>query len=171
MGTSRFPWASRARYGQGVGRTDKAQRLIGAAPAALYRALVEREALERWLPPDGMTGRIDRFEPGPGGGFRMELSYLDPADGPGKASPGSDVTEVEVAVLEPNVRTVWLIDFASDDPAFAGTMMMTWTLTEAEGGTEVSVRADDVPPGISAADHEAGIAASLANLARYVEAP
>lgn len=64
---------------------------------------------------------------------------------------------------------MWRIDFASDDAAFAGTMTMTWTLTEVEGGTEVSVQADDVPPGISASDHEVGIASSLANLAAYAE--
>lgn len=130
---------------------------------------MKREALERWLPPDGMTGRIERFDPRPGGGFRIELTYPDAAHSPGKTSASQDVTGVEIAVLEPNVRVVWRIDFASDDPAFAGTMTMTWTLTEVDGGTEVSVRADDVPPGISASDHEAGIASSLANLAVHVE--
>jgi uncharacterized protein YndB with AHSA1/START domain len=130
---------------------------------------VEREALERWLPPDGMAGRIERFDPRPGGGFRMELTYLDLADSPGKTSASRDVTEVEIAALEPDARVAWRIDFASDDPVLAGTMTMTWTLTEVEGGTEVSVRADDVPPGISASDHEAGIASSLANLAAYVQ--
>lgn len=128
---------------------------------------MEREALERWLPPDGMSGRIDRFDPRQGGGFRMELTYLESADDPGKTSASSDVTEVEFAVLEPDARVVWRIDFASDDPFFAGTMTMTWTLNEVEGGTEVSVFAEDVPPGISASDHEAGIASSLANLAAY----
>lgn len=144
--------------------------MIAATPAALYRALLEQEALERWLPPDGMAGRVERFDPRPGGGFRMELTYLDRADNPGKTSASQDVTEVEIAALEPDTRVVWRIDFTSDDPAFAGTMTMTWVLTEVEGGTEVSVRADDVPPGISASDHEAGIASSLANLAAYVEA-
>ena len=81
----------------------------------------------------------------------------------------SSVTEVEIVALEPDARVVWRIEFASDDAAFAGTMTMTWALTEVEGGTEVSVRADDVPPGISASDHEAGIASSLSNLAVHVE--
>jgi uncharacterized protein YndB with AHSA1/START domain len=152
-----------------VGRTDRSRRLIAATPAALYRALVEREALERWLPPEGMAGRIDRFDQRPGGGFRMELTYLDPVESPGKTSASRDVTEVELAELDPGSRVVWRVKFVSDDPAYAGTMTMTWALTEVEGGTEVSVRADDVPPGISASDHEAGIASSLANLAAHVE--
>jgi uncharacterized protein YndB with AHSA1/START domain len=153
-----------------VGRTDRSRRLIAATPAALYRALLEQEALERWLPPDGMSGRVERFDPRQGGGFRMELTYLDRADNPGKTSVSRDVTEVEIAALEPDARVVWRIEFVSDDPALAGTMTMTWAFTEVEDGTEVAVRADDVPPGISASDHEAGIASSLANLAAYVEA-
>lgn len=89
----------------------------------------------------------------------------------GKTSASRDVIEVELAVLEPDSRVVWRIEFVSDDPAYTGTMTMTWALTEVEGGTEVSVRADDVPAGISASDHEAGIASSLANLAAHVEPP
>jgi uncharacterized protein YndB with AHSA1/START domain len=152
-----------------VGRTDRFRRLIAAPPSDLYRALVEHDALERWLPPNGMAGRIDRFDPRPGGGFRMELTYLDSARSSGKTTASSDVTEVKFAALEPDVRVAWQIDFASDDPAFAGTMTMIWALTPVEGGTEVSVRVEDVPPGISASDHEAGITSSLANLAAYAE--
>ncbi|MEH0970692.1 hypothetical protein V6U77_06090 [Micromonospora sp. CPCC 205546] len=49
-------------------------------------------------------------------------------------------------------------------------MTMTWSLAAAGAGTEVSVTATDVPPGIDQADHEAGRASSPANLASYVEA-
>ena len=59
--------------------------------------------------------------------------------------------------------------FAAEDPAYAGTMTMTWNLTATGGGTEVTVTATDVPAGIDRATHEAGIASSLANLADYVE--
>ena len=50
-------------------------------------------------------------------------------------------------------------------------MTMTWRLSPAPGGTRVTVDAEDVPVGISAKDHEAGMAASLENLAHYVERP
>jgi hypothetical protein len=46
---------------------------------------------------------------------------------------------------------------------------MTWALEPVDGGTLVTIRADDVPRGISAEDHAAGMAASLENLARFVE--
>jgi hypothetical protein len=61
------------------------------------------------------------------------------------------------------------VDFESDDPAYAGTMTMTWTLTPAADGTLVEIRADDVPAGISQADHAAGMASSLDHLAGYLE--
>ena len=59
--------------------------------------------------------------------------------------------------------------FESDDPAFAGTMRMTWTLRPTGGGTELTVRAEDVPDGIRREDHLAGLNASLANLAAFLE--
>jgi hypothetical protein len=46
---------------------------------------------------------------------------------------------------------------------------MTWEVTATEAGTRVDIRADDVPAGISADDHAAGLASSLANLAAHVE--
>jgi Activator of Hsp90 ATPase homolog 1-like protein len=61
------------------------------------------------------------------------------------------------------------VDFVSDDPAFAGTMTMTWAVRAVDRGTRVEVTADDVPDGISADDHAAGLTASLDNLAGYVE--
>ena len=67
------------------------------------------------------------------------------------------------------MRVVQAVDFVSDDPAYAGTMTMTWELTAVDARTRVDIRADDVPAGISAEDHAAGLASSVANLATYVE--
>ena len=69
----------------------------------------------------------------------------------------------------PPVRLVQAVDFLSDDLAFTGTMTMTWELVPVEGGTRVVVTADDVPIGISAEDHAAGMQSSLAKLAAFVE--
>lgn len=151
-------------------RTDRASRVIAAPPATVYDALLDREAVEAWLPPEGMRGRIERWDPRSGGGFRMVLTYLDPVDAPGKASDATDVVEVGFAELVPPERVVQRAVFEAEDPAYAGTMTMTWQLAAAGAGTEVTVTATDVPPGIDQADHEAGIASSLTNLARYLEA-
>jgi len=152
-----------------MGRTDHASRVIEAPPATVYGALLDRESLEAWLPPDGMRGRVERWDPRPGGGFRMVLTYLDTSDNPGKTTDATDVVDVEFADLVPSERVVQRVMFEADDPAFAGTMTMTWHLAAVGGGTEVTVTATDVPPGIDHAVHEAGIASSLANLGSYVE--
>ena len=99
----------------------------------------------------------------------MILTYDDPSDGRGKATADSDIVEARFVDLVPRERIVQAVDFVSDDPAFAGTMTMTWTFAALDGGTRVDIGADDVPYGISAEDHAAGLAASLANLADYVE--
>jgi uncharacterized protein YndB with AHSA1/START domain len=145
--------------------------VIAAPPAAVFGSLLDRESLEAWLPPEGMRGRIERWDPRPGGGFRMVLTYLHPADSPGKTSDATDVVDVAFADLVPAERLVQRVVFESDDPSYAGIMTMTWHLEAADGGTEVTVVAADVPPGIDQTVHEAGIASSLANLAAYLESP
>ena len=150
-------------------RTDTASRLISAPPARVYAALVDREALEAWLPPDGMSGTFERFDPRPGGGYRLVLTYADASGSPGKATADTDIVEARFVELVPDVRVVQAADFASDDPAFAGTMTMTWEVVPVDGGARVDVTAADVPDGISAEDHATGLASSLANLAEHVE--
>jgi len=153
-----------------VSRTDVAQRLIPAAPERVFAALVDPDALATWLPPDGMHGRFERFDARPGGSYRLVLTYADASRAPGKATADADVVEARFVEIVPGERVVAAIDFVSDDPAYAGTMRMTWAVAPAEGGTRVEIRADDVPAGISADDHAAGMASSLANLAAYVGA-
>jgi uncharacterized protein YndB with AHSA1/START domain len=154
-----------------MARTDRASRAIAASPERVYAALVDREALAQWLPPQGMTGRFERFDPRPGGTYRLVLTYEDPEPGRGKSTAGTDVVEARFVALDPGARVVHEIDFQSDDPRFAGTMTMTWVVRPVDGGSVVEITADDVPEGISASDHATGMASSLANLARYVESP
>lgn len=150
-------------------RTDTASRVLPASPDRVYAALIDPDALTAWLPPEGMSGRIERFDPRPGGAYRMVLTYADAPAAPGKATADSDVVEARFVDLVPGVRIVRAVDFVSDDPIYAGTMTMTWELSGVEGGTRVDIRAENVPPGISAEDHAAGLASSLANLAGYLQ--
>jgi uncharacterized protein YndB with AHSA1/START domain len=151
-------------------RRDTASRVVAASPAKVYAALVDRDALEAWLPPDGMTGRFERFDPRPGGSYRLVLTYADAAGAPGKATADSDVVDCRFVELVPGRRVVQEVDFVSDDPAFAGTMTMTWQVTAVDGGTRIDIIAEHVPEGISAEHHAAGLASSLTNLAAFVEA-
>ena len=143
--------------------------MIAAPPGRVFAALLDRDALMAWLPPEGMTARFERFDPTPGGSYRLVLTYSDASGAPGKAAPESDVVEARYVDIVPDHRVVQAVDFVSDDPAFAGTMTMTWEVTAVEGGTLVDIVADDVPDGISAEDHATGLASSLANLAGHVE--
>jgi uncharacterized protein YndB with AHSA1/START domain len=150
-------------------RVDRASRVIGASPARTFAALIDREALEQWLPPSGMSGRFERFDPWPGGSYRLVLSYVD-VGGRGKTTSDSDVAEVRFVEIRPNKLLVQAVDFVSDDPSFAGTMTMTWHLRPAGEATHVEIRAENVPVGISPDDHAVGMASSLENLAAFVEA-
>jgi uncharacterized protein YndB with AHSA1/START domain len=152
-----------------MSRTDAASRVIVAPPDRVYAALVDPQALTAWLPPDGMSGRFERFDARPGGSYRLVLTYADASTARGKATPDADIVEARFVDVVPGVRVVQAVDFVSDDPAYAGTMTMTWEVTAVEGGTRVDIRADDVPAGISAEDHAAGLASSLANLAAHLE--
>lgn len=153
----------------GETRTDTASRLVKASPGAIYNVFVDPGALARWLPPQGMRARIERFEPHPGGSYRMVLTYDDPAKARGKATADSDIVEGRFIALEPGERIVWEIAFVSDDPALAGTMTMSWRFKEVRDGTEVNILCENVPAGIGKADHDAGLRSSLENLARFIE--
>lgn len=150
-------------------RTDAASRVIAAPVGDVYAALTDPEALAAWLPPSGMAGWFEYFDARPGGSYRMVLTYADPSSARGKATADSDVVEARFIEIVRDSRVVQAVDFVSDDPDFAGTMTMTWEVTAVEGGTRVDIRAENVPRGISAEDHAAGLASSLQNLASYVE--
>jgi len=151
------------------GRTDAASRIIRATPQAIYDAFVDPDAQAKWLPPTGMTGHFDLFEPWPGGRYRMTLTFTGEHTTPGKSSADADTVEGRLVELVPGERIVQAADFESDDPAFGGTMTMTWSLRAVREGTEVTVTASNVPEGVSAEDHAVGLASSLANLAAFVE--
>lgn len=152
-----------------TGRTDIGRRIIHATPAAIYDAFIDPDAQARWLPPAGMTGKFDRFEPWPGGQYRLTLTFTGEHATAGKSSADADRVAGRFVELIPGERIVQTADFDSDDPAFAGTMTMTWSLRPVSGGTEVTIEAFDVPPGISAEDHAQGMASTLANLAAFLE--
>lgn len=149
-------------------RTDRASRLVDAPVDRVFDALVDREALETWLPPGEMTGRFEQFDPRPGGSYRLVLTYATPTS-QAKSSADSDIVEGRYLDIVPNDRVVQAVDFVSDAAEFAGTMTMTWTVAREGNRTRVEIIADDVPDGISADDHAEGLTASLDNLARFVE--
>ncbi|WP_245608685.1 SRPBCC family protein [Saccharibacillus sacchari] len=150
-------------------RTDSASRVIQASPQKLYWAFVDPDVLVRWLPPEGMRGKIERFEPQAGGAYRMVLTYTGSSGSAmGKSSTDTDIVEGTFVELVPGEKIVQAVTFDSPDPAFAGEMRMTWNLQAAGSGTEVTVVCEQVPSGIGRKDHEKALASTLQNLERIV---
>lgn len=153
-----------------TGRVDSASRIIKASPRTLYRALTDPRALATWRAPEGMKGEMLAFDGREGGHYRMSLTYTgaDP-DIRGKTSETTDVFEGRFLEFVPDRRVVEVVEFESDDPAFAGAMTITTALADVPGGTEVTIRCENVPDGIRPEDHQEGLASSLANLAAFTE--
>lgn len=152
-----------------TGRTDRAGLLVHVDRAATFAALSSPDALAAWLPPEGMSGRFERFDMREGGSYRLVLTYDDASDSPGKTSAGEDVSDVRITRIVPDELIVQDVDFEADDPAFRGTMRMEWSLRSVDEGTLVEIVARNVPHGVRARDHAAGLTSSLANLAAYLE--
>jgi uncharacterized protein YndB with AHSA1/START domain len=148
--------------------TTEVSRIIRAPREAIYRALTDPEALPQWRVPDDMTAQMHAFDLRPGGRYRMSLTYTDPARR-GKTSGSTDTFEGRFAELVPDERVVELIEFKSGDAGFSGTMRMTTSLADVDGGTEVTMLHEGIPAGVRPEDNEVGTRMALAKLARLVE--
>lgn len=151
-------------------RRTRTSRVIKASREALYRAFTDPEALAAWMAPEGMTGKVHEFDGRVGGGYSMSLFY--PSSEPvyrGKTSEREDRYTARFEDLSPPDRIVQAITFDTEDPAFSGEMTMVVTLEDRDGGTEVTISFENIPPGIRPEDNDAGTRSSLEKLARYVE--
>ncbi|NTV61947.1 MAG: SRPBCC family protein [Oscillochloris sp.] len=142
---------------------------INAPRAAVYRALVDAYAVASWMVPDDMTSYVHLFEPREGGAFRISLTY-DAPTGIGKTTAHTDTYHGRFIRLAPGDQVVEVLEFETDDDAMRGEMTVTFTLRDADGGTEVLAVHENLPPGLSPSDNELGWRMSLEKLARLVEA-
>ncbi len=161
------------KLGKHRGASTQVSRVINAPRHAVYQAFVDRDLLAAWLAPDNMTGRVHTFDPREGGGFRMSLTYQNPADSPGgmggKSSADTDTFQGRFVELAPNEKIVWVTEFESQDADFAGEMRITTTLKDTGEGTEVTILCEDIPKGIRLEDNELGTKSSLEKLATLFE--
>lgn len=151
--------------------TSHTTRVIRASPETIYAAFVDPAVLLAWLPPGGMTGKLHAFEARAGGGYDMSLYYPTDDEGRfrGKTAEREDRVKVRFLELAPPERIVEAVRFVSDDPAFGGEMTLTVTITAAPAGSAVTLTFDDLPPGLTPEDNDAGAQRSLAQLANYLE--
>ncbi|MBX6355769.1 MAG: SRPBCC domain-containing protein [Micromonosporaceae bacterium] len=142
---------------------------VNAPRPAVYRALLDASAVAKWRVPAGMRGHVHELDPREGGRFRVSLTYQAP-DATGKSAAHTDTYHGYFQRLVPDEQVVEVLQFETDDPALQGTMTMTTTLTDANGGTDVLIVHEGVPDAIPAEANEAGTRMALANLAALVEA-
>jgi uncharacterized protein YndB with AHSA1/START domain len=142
---------------------------VNAPRPAVYQALVDADAVAKWRVPEGMTGHVHEFDAREGGSFRISLNYDAPGM-TGKSAPRTDTYHGHFARLVPDEQVVEVLEFETADPALGGTMTMTTTLTDADGGTDVLVVHEGIPDSVPPADNETGTRMALANLASLVEA-
>ncbi|GGT59120.1 hypothetical protein GCM10010271_73110 [Streptomyces kurssanovii] len=149
--------------------STQVSRHIRAPRAAVYRALLDADAVARWRVPEGMSSHVHEFEAREGGRFRVSLTYDAPTAGTGKSAPHTDTYHGRFARLVPDETVVEVLEFETADPALRGEMTMTTTLTDADGGTDVVIVHEGVPDAVPAADNETGTRMALDHLARVVE--
>ncbi|MFD5798827.1 SRPBCC domain-containing protein [Streptomyces diastatochromogenes] len=144
-------------------------RRVQASTEAVYRALVDPDALAVWRVPENMTARVHTFEAREGGAFRVSLTYDDPG-GAGKSGGRTDTYRGHFAKLVPGVQIVEVFAFETDAEPLRGTMTMTTTLTETDdGATDVEILHEGIPDDIPPDDNERGTRMALDHLARLVE--
>jgi uncharacterized protein YndB with AHSA1/START domain len=150
-----------------VTHTDTASAVVAGSPSDVFAALIDADARTVWVPPTGMSGRFEWFDARTGGGYRMVLMYDDPSVA-GKFDANIDIAEARFVEIHPPSRVVEEVDFVSEDPRFAGTMTMTWTVEGVEAGTRITITARDVPDGVSSDDHATAFVSTLGNLDDYM---
>lgn len=135
-------------------------RVIRAPAERLYRAFLDAEALCKWLPPHGFTGKVHHLDAKVGGSYRMSFTNFSTGDA---HSFGGEYLE-----LLPNERIRHSDRF--DDPNLPGEMVTTIALKPVSCGTELHVVQEGIPAVIPTEACYLGWQESLTLLAQLVEA-
>jgi uncharacterized protein YndB with AHSA1/START domain len=143
-------------------------RHVNAPRASVYRALLDPRGVAKWKVPTGMTCHVHAFDPREGGSFRISLTY-DAPTGTGKTTAHTDTYHGRFVKLVANEHVVEVVEVETTDPTLQGEMTITTSLADSDGGIDVLAVHDDLPPGLSSADNEAGWQEALAKLAALVE--
>ena len=135
-------------------------RVLRATPERVYRAFLDPDAMSKWLPPNGFTGRVHHMDAKVGGTHKM--SFTNFTTGKSHSFGG------EYLDLVPNERIRYTDRF--DDPNLPGEMHITVTVKKVSVGTELNIVQEGVPGVIPAEACYLGWQESLTLLANLVEA-
>jgi uncharacterized protein YndB with AHSA1/START domain len=140
--------------------TIRLHRVLRSPPDKIYRAFLDPEAMAKWLPPNGFTGKVHQMEAKVGGSYKMSFTNFTTGS---SHSFGGEYRE-----LTPPERIRYINTF--DDPNLPGEMQVTIILKEAACGTELSIVQEGVPAAIPPEACYLGWQESLILLAKLVEA-
>ena len=140
--------------------TVRLHRVLQATPERIYRAFLDPDAMAKWLPPNGFTGKVHQLEAKVGGTHKM--SFTNFTTGTSHSFGG---TYLE---LTPNERLRYTDKF--DDPNLPGEMQTTIILKRVFCGTELNVVQEELPAAIPVEACYLGWQESLTLLAKLVEA-
>jgi len=135
-------------------------RVLRAAPEKVYRAFLDADAMAKWLPPNGFTGKVHHMDAKVGGTYKMSFTNFSTGQ---SHSFGGEYLE-----LVPHERIRHTDKF--DDPNLPGEMRTTITLKKVSCGTELNIVQDDLPAVIPPEACYLGWQESLTLLAKLVEA-
>ena len=142
------------------GNTVQLHRVLRATPERIYRAFLDADAMAKWLPPNGFTGKVHHMDAKAGGGYKM--SFTNFTSGSSHSFGGKYVE------LKPHERIRYTNQF--DNPGLPGEMTTTVTLKKVSVGTELNILQEGIPPAIPAEACYLGWQESLTLLAKLVEA-
>jgi len=153
-------WAKGKGKHMATANTIRLHRVLRATPERIYRAFLDADAMAKWLPPNGFTGKVHQVEAKVGGTYKM--SFTNFATGHSHSFGG------EYLELVPYERICHTDKF--DDPNVPGEMKTTVSLKKVSCGTEVTIVQDGVPDNIPSEACYLGWQESLTLLAQLVEA-
>lgn len=140
--------------------TVRLHRVIRATPERVYKAFIDPDAMSKWLPPNGFTGKVHSMDARVGGSYRM--SFTNFASGKSHAFGGKFIE------LTPQAKIRYTDSF--EDPNLPGEMLTTVTFEAVMGGTNLSIVQEGVPAAIPVEMCYMGWQESLSLLALLVEA-
>jgi uncharacterized protein YndB with AHSA1/START domain len=140
--------------------TVRLHRVLRGTPERLYRAFLDADALAKWLPPNGFTGKVHHLDAVVGGSYRMSFTNFSTGGG---HSFGGKYLE-----LVPHQRIRYTNRF--DDPNLPGEMLTTIGIAAVSCGAELKVTQEGIPAAIPVESCYLGWQQSLALLAQLVEA-
>ncbi|TMG83595.1 MAG: polyketide cyclase [Betaproteobacteria bacterium] len=140
--------------------TVRFHRVLRAPAERIYRAFLNADALAKWLPPNGFTGKVHHLDAKVGGTYKMSFTNFTTGN---SHSFGGEYLE-----LLPNERIRHTDKF--DDPNLPGTMQVTVSFRKVSCGTELNIVQEGIPEIIPPEACYLGWQESLALLAELVEA-